>query len=314
MKKLLSVILCLTMMFSLSATTFAAEQTEVVQTTYTNEYDYILAIQELNREELAEIGMTPNDVADTVEAFYKAVDERISLPEETLIGYGYTPEKIELMKSYNTSTFTSRDTSLSDAQLRGIAGVCTGTLSSSYCSSRLVNFTYSWSWDHAPFVKLSDSAAVRWAAYDSNGHEIDVTKYSQRTDINYYWGTTYKFDRDGTQEANLDFNAINLQFDITEIFTSNIGIREEAYAKDGSIFAALKVEPEVTNNISYVKVAALYGHTLIGIGSPSISLSVPAGISIGFSGNASTDPIAGDKVKISIGDNSTSPKVTPILN
>ena len=314
MKKFLSIILPLAMLFSLSVTAFAAEETVVEQTTYTNEYDYITTLQQMDSESLSEIGMTSDDVAATVESYYAAVSERASLPEETLIGYGYTPEQIEILKNYNTSMLTSRSTSLSAEQLRAIAGVCTGNLTSTYCSTRLANFTYTWSWDHAPFVQLSDSAAVRWAAYDTNGYDLDVTKYSETTNIDYYWGTTKKFSRVGTQEANLEFNAINLQFDVVETFYSNTGIAEEAYAKNGKIFAALKVEPKVTNNLSYLKVAALYGHTLIGVGSPSISLSVPAGISIGFSGNTSIDPIAGSKVKISIGSKNNTPIVSSILN
>ena len=61
MKKFLSIILPLAMLFSLSVTAFAAEETVVEQTTYTNEYDYITTLQQMDSESLSEIGMTSDD-------------------------------------------------------------------------------------------------------------------------------------------------------------------------------------------------------------------------------------------------------------
>lgn len=60
----------------------------------------------------------------------------------------------------------------------------------------------------------------------------------------------------------------------------------------------LKNDDSVKNKINYIKVAALYGHTILGFDFPSISLSPSGAISIGFSGNLSIDAIGGHKVKI----------------
>lgn len=140
MRKFLSAIIAIIMIFSLSATAFAAETEEVIQTTYTNEYDYIVAIQEMSDEELNEIGMTPADVDATVSAFYAALAERAALPVETLVGYGYTNEEIAILKSQNATTYSLSSSALSDEQMRALTGTCTGTITSSYLSTRYATF------------------------------------------------------------------------------------------------------------------------------------------------------------------------------
>lgn len=298
MKKFLSIILSLAMVFSLSATAFAAENTSTqIGVTYTNEYDYLVMLQNSTPEELAELGMTQEDVTATVNAFYEAIAERATLSDETLIGYGYTPDEIDTLRAYNP---VSRAT-VAAADLRAITGTLTGTIKLNNCGTKYATFRYEWSWDHSPIMTLKDSAAMRWIGYDSNGYELDLTKTSETVNIDYYWGTTYEFSRTGSQEANLEFNAINVQFEESELFQSSTTMTEEAYAKKGSIKVSLQVDSSVNNNINYIKVAALYGHTTIGPNFPSISLSPAGSISISFSGNTTIDKIGGHKVKIGTG-------------
>ena len=155
---------------------------------------------------------------------------------------------------------------------------------------------------------------MRWLAYDKNGYEVDVTKTSEKCSISYYWNNRVQFTRSGTQEPDLDFNSLNIQFDEAENFQSSTTMTEEAYAGNGYVRVSVKVEPEVHNSISYLKVAALYGHTTVGVGSPSIGLSPAGTISISFSGtiNSVIDSIAGDKVKITKTEDPNSPNVSDI--
>lgn len=150
-------------------------------------------------------------------------------------------------------------------------------------------------------MTLKDSAAMRWLAYDTNGYELDLIKTSETVNIDYYWNATYKFSRTGSQEPNLEFNSINVQFEEAELFQSPTTMTEQAYAKSGTIKVSLKVDDSVSNQINYIKVAALYGHTIIGANFPSISLSPTGSISISFSGNLSINKIGGHKVKIGKG-------------
>lgn len=298
MKKFLSIILSLTIIFTLAVPALAADNTNT-QITYSNEYDYIVMLQNSTPEELAELGMTQADVTATVDAFYKALAERATLPDETLIGYGYTPSEIEILRSYNPLSRTTATTnSKTTADLRAVTGTLTGKIKLNNCGTKYATFRYEWSWDHSPIMTLRDSAAMRWLAYDSNGYEFDLIKTSETVNIDYYWNTTYKFSRTGSQEPNLEFNSINVQFEEAELFQSSTGMTEQAYAKNGTIKVSLKVDDNVDNKINYIKVAALYGHTTIGPNFPSISLSPAGSISISFSGNVSIDKIGGHKVKI----------------
>lgn len=301
MRRFLALVLALVMICSLSATAFAADDTDY-QVTYSNEYDYIVMLQNSTPEKLAELGMTPADVTATVDAFYEALAQRATLPDETLIGYGYTPNEIKILRSYNPFSRTTANTDLKKTEdLRAITGTLTGRIKLTNCGTKYATFRYEWSWDHSPIMTLKDSAAMRWLAYDTNGYELDLIKTSETVNIDYYWNATYKFSRTGSQEPNLEFNSINVQFEEAELFQSPTTMTEQAYAKCGTIKVSLKVDDSVSNQINYIKVAALYGHTIIGANFPSISLSPTGSISISFSGNLSINKIGGHKVKIGKG-------------
>ena len=174
-------------------------------------------------------------------------------------------------------------------------------------------FMYQWEWDHAPLVRLKDSVAMRWLAFDKYADDIDVTITSHSSNINYYSNGTKCFSRRGSWEPNLEFNSLNLQFEEAETYQSST-TTDKAYALDGHVKVSVKLESGVESRIKYIKVAALYGHTTIGADFPSISLSVPASISIGFSGNLSIDSIASAQAKIEIGSSSSRPVVTDLLD
>ena len=53
----------------------------------------------------------------------------------------------------------------------------------------------------------------------------------------------------------------------------------------------------VSANIDCIFVAGLYGHTVVGIGAPSVSVS-KGSFGISFTGNTSIDEIAGRKATI----------------
>lgn len=306
MKKIVSFILVLAMSLTLPVTAFASNDEVVVDTVYVNEYDYIVALQNATQEELDAMGLTRAEADEVIADFETALQERASLPEETLYGLGYTQNEIDALRAYNARGIMPLET------MYAISGTCTGSITASYATAREVTFKYAWAWDHAPIIKLKDSVAMRWLAYDSAGHEIDVTKSSEKCSISYYWNGQAQFTRSGTQEPNLSFNSINVQFDESEKFQSSTTMTEEAYAGNGYLRVTVKVEPEVTNSISFVKVAALYGHTTIGVNGPSISASPTGSISISFSGNTAIDPIGGAKVKITKSSDPNRPSVTNI--
>jgi hypothetical protein len=312
MKKLLSVIVTIIMIFSMSSMAFAVDARSISQNIFTNEYDYIVGIQKLNDKELNEIGLSKSDVEAIVSDFYTGLVARGSLSEEMLAGYGYSDEQIaKLKKQEIPSSRESIEALFTDEQLRDFAGTCTGVITSTYLTGRFGIFKYNWSWDHCPIITLTDSTAVHWMAKTSGGFDLDVTKFSDDTVVKYYYNSTYMFQRTGTEVVSLAFDSFELKFPMTETFTSSTGLTETAYAKEGYIQVSVRVEPEVTNDISYLKVAAVYGHRILGIGEPTLSIGGD-GITISFTGSITIDNIADHKVKISIGNSAFYPIVTTI--
>lgn len=322
MKKIFSILISFVIIFSMAMPSFAAEEDFGAQGLYFNEYDYILTLQQSTPGELEEMGLTEVEANEIVANFENELAKRAALPDEVLVGYGYEKNEIDALHAYNSNVISKSSNILENDKtvmqafpiemMRAITGTCTGKITASYCSTKKVVFKYSWSWDHAPVMQLKDSAAVRWLAYDSKGHEIDVTKTSDSRTINYYWNGSKRFEKSGKKEADLEFNSINIRFKMSETFQSGTTMTESAYAKSGNINISVAVEEGVNNSIKYIKVAGLYGHTTLGANFPSISLSPVGSISIGFSGNTSITSIASAKVKISKGSSNSSPTVTKI--
>lgn len=306
MKKMISFMLVLLMSLALPVASLAGNDEIVIDTIYMNEYDYIAALQKATKEDLAVMGLSRTEADMVIADFEMALQERASLSEETLYGLGYTQDEIDALYACKARSIMSVEA------MRAISGTCTGNITASYATAKEVTFKYDWAWDHAPIMKFKDSVAVRWLAYDAKGYEMDVTRTGEKCSINYFWNGQVQFTRSGTQEPNLDFNSINVQFDELEQFQSPATVTREAYAGNGYVRITVKVESGVNNNISYLKAAALYGHSTFNVHAPSISLSPAGSISINFSGGQSTDSIAGAKVKITKSSDPNRPSVTNI--
>ena len=291
MKKMSGLAAMLAVIFTLSGSTYAVEADPAQVVTY-NEYDYVVALQESTSEELAEIGMTQEKVQEVVTEFESALAERASLSDEELLELDYDTEEIALLRKY------SRGAELSAVELRGVTGTCTGTFINNGVGTRFATFSYNWEWDHKPIITLSDCAAMRWIAYDSRGYEISTIRTYLNSQITYCLGEYIDYTRTGTEEAGLDFNTVNIQFNVEEYY-GDAALGANYYAKYGTIQVSIKVDDSVSNNINYILVAGLYGHTTVGIGSPSVSAGIPGSVSIGFSGNTSIDNVAGRQAKLS---------------
>lgn len=134
MKKIASLFIALIMLLSLSVTAFANEREVVIGTVHTNEYDYILSLQNATTEELAEMGLTRAQANEVISEFEAALQERASLPDETLLAMGYTQDEINALHTCRTRNVLPVET------MRAITGTCTGNITASKATAQEATF------------------------------------------------------------------------------------------------------------------------------------------------------------------------------
>lgn len=256
-----------------------------------NEYDYIQTIRQSNSQELEALGLNTQKAEEIVCEFEEALAVRASLSDEQLTAYGYDDFEIELFHKYVNGE------ELSSNELKALSSTCTGDITCQWITPRAAQFTYTWTWNRCPIVTLSDCSALRWIAYNDESIEIGVEQTSSSMNIQYY--TTgnaagdgaFAYTQNGSNEPNLDFNTLNMQFLEFGSMVAPSGMIFDCYAKIGKVSVAIKIPTGVDQTIDHIFVAGLYGHTLIGVGSPSVSVS-PGSCAISFSANTSVDAIA----------------------
>lgn len=262
-----------------------------------NEYDYILDIQTSTPSELSLLGLSSQKASTLIDSFYDALDTRASMTDDVLEGMGYNSSEIAILRTYASGGV------LTDAEMRAATGTCTGTFTRHSVTTTTAEFSYSWEWDHCPLITLSDSSAMTWLVYESDGDLIGVEQVSKSLTVNYAFegkglntGENIAFSEAGTEEQTLEFNTLNMQFPVHISQSASNGIIFDYWAKSGTVKVKIRVPSGVEQTIHHIFVGGLYGHTVVGIGSPSVSIG--SDVSIGFSGNTSIDPIGGRKATL----------------
>lgn len=251
-----------------------------------NEYSYISELMTTETVGLTDIGITETNAVAMYNSFFVTLQERALLSEKELISMGYDDAEIEIFRKYALGN------SLTENELMAISGTCSGSLMLISCTNNQAEFRYYWAWDHKPIFAWGDSAAIRWMAYDSNGYDLNVIKTNAESNIKYYDGNTFINNASGTFETGLDFNSVNLQFDMSITYTTPTTIQSIKYAKSGNIDVTVALAQGVNNAINHIMVAGAYGHSTLSLDFPSISYSPPDSISIDFSPNATVEMIA----------------------
>ncbi len=296
-----SFLLVIAMLFSSAVSTVRAETVDSADTTFViNEYDMYLELQECNDEDLVEKGYTEEEIYVIKNELDDVIEERLikraALSEETLAAYGYTSAEIAKLKEIDRT----KTVNLTEAELRGLAGKCYGKINPISASDSEFRVEYRWNWDPAPFVCYKDSVAMRWEAIAIDGEVVDTyAGYLTSAFVNYYDSL------DGFSEIrklepinDLDFNTVKFNILMTDV-------GDETIALDGSVSLQIQRQPYLTRSIQYVKFSALYGHTILNIGFPSLSADDKGGIGMSFSGGLNTDNVAGEKCIIDIYKNKT---------
>ena len=305
MKKIISVVLVISLIVCISCVPINAIEA-ISQIQYYSEYSFINQLYNANDIELSKMGYSKMQANLIIKAYYNEIERRSNMSDEELISLGYTSKDINILSKYADGA------KLSPAELNAISGTCTGSITATTCNTSKAKFRYSWTWDKCPLITLADSAAVRWFAYDDNGYVIDVTRTDLSSEIYYYGGNvngtsndSLSFIESGDEEYGLDFNTVNIQFDMLMDKTVGYNLYLDAYAKRGIIDITVEVPSSVNNDINYVKVAGVYGHTIMGIGAPSVTASgsgaSPTDLVIDFVLSTEVDKVGSRKAQISLG-------------
>lgn len=295
MKKMgMLLVLCMSLVFCLpvSAAEPALSKAENGKTmVVTNEYDAYVQMKGLSDKELKKEGLTTNQIEKVRSVTYEeALLEMAQLPEETLMGYGYTKSEVAVLKQYNGEPITKK------SEVYAVLPTCSADLYYSSATTRSFVLHYDWSWNKVPVFAGTDSATIRWSAYDYKAIPIDVTQSNVYTILNYYTSAGVKSSTVTARyptnssffESHADFNAIQCKFNM---------LKSSTWVKSGSLWLTISLDSTVNNSISYIKVKGCYGHSIVS-GTPSVSFS-GTGASIDFSFSGSTQDLCPVKYKIS---------------
>lgn len=297
-KNIIALFLVSVLFFSLSIPTTAAESSTIHLEPF-NEYDYIESLKNCSSQDLKVLGINKQEATIIISKYESALIERSVLSDSELKAYGYNDSEIALFRDF------ANGKELSSAELQSLGSTCNGAITRHSCSNKSAEFSYTFTWERCPLITLSDSAAMRWIVYDEAGNEIGVEQTSSPTLIEYHFQGNAASDGKpafahyglATQQSNLDFNTLNMQFPVYQTHSSPNGIISDCYAKTGTVKVTVNVPASTPQNIHHIFVGGLYGHTLVGIGSPSVTVS-SGSIGISFTGNTSIDPIASRKATI----------------
>lgn len=297
-KSILRIFLIFTLLFTLTIPV-AATQTVTIQLEPFNEYNFVKTLQNSSLQELENLGISEREATTIISNYESALLERALLSDSELSAYGYNNSEISLFHDL------ANGQELSSAEMQSLGSTCTGSITRHSVSTKTAEFSYTFTWDRCPIITLSDSAAIKWLAYDDYGQEIGVEYTSRTMVVEYHFKGNAASDGkpafahygNPTCEEGLSFNTLNMQFPVYQPHTSDNGLIFDCYARTGTVQVSVKVPTGTPQNIHHIFVSGLYGHTTLGIGPPSVT---PNGklLDISFTGNTLIDPIASRKATI----------------
>lgn len=255
MKKFLSTIFCLTMVFSLSATAFA---TETNPKTVTNEFEAMLLLNEMSTSELTTRGYNADEI-NTIRNATTIYDEHMELlatiPDENLSAAGYTPTQIQGIKAFDPETAT-------DSTRAALSAECITTSTIDSYTGTTGRVTSEFYWDGVPAFKMTDILVAIWNNWEPQGRSANI-KYTHLygSEPSYWRPPTYK-DPDG------DMTSFGGGFSYPAALQDNY-----FYASEGfSIFVLKSKSPQ------HLETTARVSHQQ-GIASPTFAIS---GMDLGF--------------------------------
>lgn len=271
MKRLVSILLSITMILALSIPAFASENISTGKATTITEVENLLdslpnttTIYASEREMVADM-LASNAI--TRQELNQRLADLSHKPDGMLRQEGYNDAQIAVIKSYNENedayehVFGSNSRSAranATVEFRyGLAGSNT---------QKDIGIAYAINWSACPFFTFTDSFGIGWIAADSNSHEVMTKTNSASGQVQYYTVNG--------SDAGL-YRDISMNTSNNSIVTGNpiMGSADGNYGKKMGGYIQLSTQSG-SYNISTIQVYVAYAHTTI---KPTASASITIG-------------------------------------
>lgn len=262
-KKIYKVTVCF-LLFALIGSSFAFASEDKMNTY--SEYAYIEMLEKATDDDLSKLCLTREASDKIVKEYYTTLKTRGQMTNKQLEGFGYSKKEIELLKSYSAGK------RITGNELKALSATCSGTLEVRGCGNKEAQFFYHWNWDKCPAITMTDTVGVAWNALDSDLETIGLIKTVTRS-VNYYYGSTLVNIATGQIPTGINNNLDGTKITMLELYSMS-DHPEYKYAKSGYVSVRLKCHPNVNAIISHIHISCEYGHMTLGVGAPSISVSM----------------------------------------
>ncbi len=262
MKKLVSIALCLVMLFILPANALAADtpiNNANACRASINEYEALQALAKESPIVLAEKGFSYeeiNMIQDYKQTYSDHITSLQDLSEDVLARHGYTAEQIAAIKNFNGS---ESQMALAAASLN----IYASTVSFEYTEGGRTTgrLAYGWNWSGVPVIKLRDMVAASWNSWVLTDQSSSVGYFNVNTG-NPYRSESATF----VYPSSSTWNGAGHRFNMT-ISDNNY------YAKSGSGYFNVQSDGLYQKEFYYY---IEYGHATLSY-NIGFSVSVPGG-------------------------------------
>ncbi len=198
MKKIMSLVVALLMVFAFSASAFANSDTQKVQKVKINEYQMLKELSKKSESEMKKLGYSSKDVEkikNHEEEYVKHLKKYAELDDESLKNLGYSSEKIQMLRVYDGSEAQTLALG-AEVNIQLTIDYVTWSESQQRTNARL---EYNYDWDGVPLVKMTDLVAVSWNNWVINGkYAVTTYKHIYGTQPDIYDNPTF-VENDGPE-------------------------------------------------------------------------------------------------------------------
>ncbi|SHK65864.1 hypothetical protein [Paramaledivibacter caminithermalis] len=266
MKKLLSTMMILILIFLMAPNVFAESQNTTNSYTV-SEYELLKPYLEKNLSELLEMGLSTEEaehMLDMQKKIFNKVKECTQYNEKKLFQLGYSEKQIDAFSKINS--MDAKSLSLDMIPRSAWASVTfncqkEGSINDEYW------FSFDWEWTGQPFITNTDTIAFAW----DNGFR--VSRENITCSIDYYsMGSYYTTHQVTDKESDIEVSpgeGFRVKFAM-----SDSGPENSSFAKCG--YGSFTLSRPNENNSTDIQIVWGYGHSTFSLGGFGLNVGFPS--------------------------------------